>query len=207
MSERPVMGDPPLVRDLPEATREGTPDPILQRLEDLEYENGRLRRFGSGLLAAGAVVLVAVTAMTVFASRRSSTVGAAVHVQRIVLEDVQGRVRGTWGVTEEGAVQLALTDSQGKPRVRVSVLNDGSPGLVLLDGTGQPRAALGLLVDGTMSLVFADREGRGRAVLGLSAAGAPSLALADQRGVTRAGLGVATNGKATLTMDESEGGP
>lgn len=203
MSEQPLKNDPPLVRERPEDEQRLAPDVILRRLDDLEGENRRLRRLGAALLAACAVVLVVGTAMTVVATHGLAGGRAAVRAQRFVLEDASGHVRGTWGVTEEGTVQLALTDSRSEPRARMSVLEDGSPGLGLVDADGHPRAALGLLADGTISLVFADPEGHSRAVLGLTAAGASSLALADGRGVTRAGLGVATGGKPTLTMDDT----
>ena len=49
MSERPLMGDPQLVRDrVPEsAASEEVPADILQRLGTLESDNRRLRRFGA----------------------------------------------------------------------------------------------------------------------------------------------------------------
>jgi len=199
------MRDPLLVELQPESP---PTDATVDRLAHLEHENQRLRRFGWVVLVAAVVVLGVTSAVVVlFGTHRLPPPGAVVQARSFVLQDAKGKVRGTWGVTEEGAVQLALADESGQPRVRMSVLEDGSPGLALVDGDGRPRAALGLLADGTINLVFADEDGRGRAVLGLTAGGASSLVLADGRGVTRAGLSVVPGGRATLTVDEAGGGP
>ena len=173
-------------------------------LRDLADANRKLRRFAWSVLI-GAVVVLGGTAAVVamFATQRLPAPGSVVQARSFVLQDAQGRVRATWGVTKEGSVQLALQDEQGNPRARMSVLEDGSTGLALVDSAGQPRAALGLLADGTINLVFADQGGRSRAVFGLTSSGASSLVLADGRGVTRAGLSVATGGKATQTVDET----
>lgn len=200
MSDRTQMSDPPLVRPLPEEGQE-IPAGLLERLDELENENRRLRRLGTATLVGAAVVLVAVGAMTLVSSRAISS-GAVVRARSFVLEDAKGQARGTWSVTDGGGVQLAVMDPQGKPRARLSVLGDGSPGLALVDASGQPRAALGLLADGTISLVFADPQGQSRAVLGLTSRGAGSVAFADMHGVTRAGLGLDTDGKPALTLDE-----
>jgi hypothetical protein len=171
---------------------------------EMERENQKLRRFAWTVLLGAVVVLGGTVAVVVlFAMQHPSSV---VQARSFVLQDAQGRVRATWGVTKEGGVQLALQDDQGSPRARMSVLEDGSSGLALVDSAGHPRAALGLLTDGTINLVFADKGGQSRAVFGLTPGGASSLVLADGRGVTRAGLSVATGGRATQTVDET-GGP
>ena len=201
MSERPLMEDPPRVRDrsVSEPPEELGVD-LLGRMDELQSENRRLRRLGTMVLGAGAILLLGAAVLTIVAMRQISA-AATVHARGFVLEDAAGQIRGAWGLTREGGVQLVLADAQGKPRVRVSALEDGSPGLALVDANGHSRAALGLLSDGTITLVFADPEGHSRAVLGLTASGASSLALADGQGVTRAGLGVAPNGKPTVTVD------
>ena len=175
-------------------------------LRELEDANRRLRRFGWSVLI-GAVVVLGGTAAVVamFATQRLPAPGSVVQARSFVLQDAQGRVRASLGVTKEGSVQLALQDDQGNPRARMSVLEDGSTGLALVDSSGHPRAALGLLSDGTINLVFADRGGQSRAVFGLTPGGASSLVLADGKGVTRAGLSVANTGKATQTVDETAG--
>jgi hypothetical protein len=201
MSERPLMEDPPLVRDRSVSERpEELGVDLLGRMDELQSENRRLRRLGTMVLGAGALLLLGAAVLTIVAMRQISA-AATVHARGFVLEDAAGQIRGAWGVTREGGVQLVLADAQGKPRVRVSALEDGSPGLARVDADGHSRAALGLLSDGTITLVFADPEGHSRTVLGLTASGASSLALADGQGVTRAGLGVAPNGKPTVTVD------
>ena len=183
-------------------------DAPLDRLAHLEHENQRLRRFAWVVLVAPVVVLgITASVVVLFGTRRLPPPGSVVQARSFVLQDAKGKARGTWGVSDEGVVQLSLADETGHQRVRMSVLADGSPGLAFVDGEGRPRAALGLLADGTINLVFADEEGHGRAVVGLSAGGASSLVLADGRGVTRAGLSVAPSGRATLTVDEAGTAP
>ncbi|HKC48958.1 MAG TPA: hypothetical protein VKB63_15250 [Gemmatimonadales bacterium] len=176
-------------------------------LRDMEVANQRLRRFAWSVML-GAIVVLGFTAVVVvmFATQRLPAPGSVVQARSFVLQDEQGRIRATWGVTKDGGVQLALQDDKGNPRARMSVLQDGSTGLALVDGAGHPRAALGLLTDGTINLVFADQGGQSRAVFGLTPAGASSIVLADGKGVTRAGLSVANSGRATQTVDET-GGP
>ena len=91
-------------------------------LRELERVNLRLRRFAWGVLI-GAVVVLGGTAAVVamFATQRLPGPGSEVKARSFVLQDAQGRVRATWGVTKEGGVQLALQDDQGNPRARMSV--------------------------------------------------------------------------------------
>lgn len=123
-----------------------------------------------------------------------------VRAQRFVLIGADNRVRGTWGVDEQGVTRLLLRDDAGVPRLRISVLENGSPGMAFTDEAGHSRVVLGLLPDRSSSLVFADPSGATRAVLGISPDESATLVFADPAGQTRAGLGVNGKGGPTFLM-------
>jgi hypothetical protein len=180
---------------------EQTPDASadwVKRLEKVEHENRRLRRTGHAILV-GFAVLLAAGAATPVIFRDRPTIKDVVEARSFALRDSQGRVRGVFGMSQDGSPQFLLQDEGGAARLRLTVLDDGSPGLSLIDSKGRSRAALGLLPDETITLAFADPNGTTRAVLGFTAAEGASLALADSVGATRAGLGVSSDGKATVT--------
>lgn len=178
-------------------TRDASAD-LEKRLEKVEQEHRHLRRTSRALLVGLAVLLAAGAATLVIVGDRP-TIRDVVEAHSFALRDNEGRVRGVFGVAQDGSPQFVLQDDSGATRLRLIVLEDGSPGLSLIDSKGRSRAALGLLPDETITLAFADPQGTTRAVLGLTAAEGASLALADSVGATRAGLGVSADGKATVT--------
>lgn len=178
-------------------TRDASAD-LVKRLEKVEQEHRHLRRTSRALLVGLAVLLAAGAATIVIVGGRP-TIRDVVEAHSFALRDNEGRVRGVFGVAQDGSPQFVLQDDSGAARLRLIVLDDGSPGLALIDAKGRSRAALGLLPDETITLAFADPQGTTRAVLGFTAAEGASLALADSVGATRAGLGVSADGKATVT--------
>lgn len=168
------------------------------RLEALERDNRRLRRYGA-LLVVGMAMLLGLVVVLVYTRR---TVTPEIAAQRFILRDASGAVRGAWGVAEDSSLRLVFQDQAGRPRIKVSLLNDGSAGISLADSGGKPRAVFALEASEGGSLVFADAAGRPRTVLGVSADGAANVVFADRNGATRAGLGVDTRGLGTFTLDE-----
>jgi hypothetical protein len=173
------------------------------RLEALERDNRRLRRYGA-LLVVGMAMLLGLAVVLVY-TRRSVT--PEIAAQRFVLRDAGGNIRGAWGVAEDSSLRLVFQDQAGRPRIKVSLLNDGSAGISLADSGGNPRAVFALETTEGGSLVFADGTGRTRTVLGVSADGSANVVFADRNGATRAGLGVDTRGLGTFTLDEPGGRP
>jgi hypothetical protein len=180
---------------------------IAHRLDELERDNRRLRRYTTMMLIVVAMVL-GLGAALIWYSVRSGLPGSPITVsaRQFVLRDSDGTVRGAWGLGDDGAVRLALNDGEGRQRVRLSLLRDGSAGLSFADSADRKLAVFGLLPDYTTNLALTDPAGIPRAVLGVSPNGSSNLVFADRSGSTRAGLGVDSRGLGTFTLAEREGG-
>lgn len=180
---------------------------IVHRLEQLERDNRRLRRYTTTMLVVTAMVL-GLGAALIWYSVRSGLPGSplTVSARQFLLRDRTGTIRGAWGLGEDGAVRLVLSDAGGRQRVRLSLLDDGSAGLSFADSADRKLAVLGLLPDHTTNLALTDPAGIPRAVLGVSPNGSSNLVFADRSGSTRAGLGVDSRGLGTFTLEEREGG-
>jgi hypothetical protein len=179
------------------------------RLDELERDNRRLKRYTTTMLFIIALVL-GLGAALVFYSGKAGLPGSpqTVSAQQYILRDSKGTIRGGWGITDDGTVRIALSDAHGRQRVRLSLLDDGSAGLSFADTADRKLAVLGLLPDHTTSLVLTDPGGLPRMVLGVQGNGSSNIVFADQSGSTRAGLGVDTKGFGTFTMaDQNAGQP
>jgi hypothetical protein len=177
------------------------------RLDELERDNRRLKRYTTMMLVVIALVL-GLGAALVFYSGKVGLPGSpqTVSAQQFVLRDSKGTVRGAWGTGDDGSVRIALSDDHGRQRVRLSLLEDGSAGLSFADTADRKLAVLGLLPDHTTSMVLTDQGGIPRMVLGVQANGSSNIVFADQSGSTRAGLGVDTKGLGTFTLVDEKGG-
>jgi hypothetical protein len=180
---------------------------IVNRLEQLERDNRRLRRYTTLMLIVVAMALGLGTALLWY-SVRSGLPGSpqTVSARQFILRDATGRVRGAWGVDDSGAVRLALSDQGEHQRVRLSLLQDGSAGLSFADSADRKLAVLGLLPDNTTNLALTDPAGIPRAVLGVASDGSSNLVFADREGSTRAGLGVDSRGLGTFSLAERDAG-
>jgi hypothetical protein len=180
---------------------------LAHRLDQLERDNRRLRRYTTIMLVVVAMVL-GLGAALIWYSVRSGLPGSpdTVSARQFVLRDGKGTSRGAWGLGDDGAVRLVLSDGQGRQRVRLSLLQDGSAGLSFADSADRKLAVFGLLPDYTTNLALTDPAGIPRAVLGVSPNGSSNLVFADRSGSTRAGLGVDSRGLGTFTLAERAGG-
>ena len=179
-------------------------DPVLARLEALERDNRRLRRYSTMTLIALAVVF-GITVATVLFSGRFGPVAEVIAAHQFVLRGADGTVRGVWGTEPDGTLRLALQDTKGRPRTKLTLLNDGSSGFSYVDSAGHPRLVVALLPDQAASIVLADAAGRTRSVLGISPGGDASLVFADRDGATRAGLGIDERGAGSFTLVDRSG--
>jgi len=175
---------------------------ILQRLEQVERDNRRLKRLSHLLLAGLAILLGLTTSLLVVFARQSVATAEVVQAKRFVLRDDEGLIRAVLGMQPDGSSRFALQDRDGQPRLQLTLLSDGSPGVALKDREGQNRAVLALPPDGMAQVVFADRHGSNRASLGLAADGVSSLILADSNGEPRAFLAVTPDGTPDLMLYE-----
>jgi hypothetical protein len=174
---------------------------IAHRLDELERDNRRLRRYTTMMFVVTAMVL-GLGAALIWYSVRSGLPGSptTVSASQFVLRDAQGNVRGAWGLDKEGSVRFALSDAGERQRVRLSLLQDGSAGLSFSDSADRKLAVLGLLPDHTTNLALTDPAGIPRAVLGVASDGSSNLVFADREGAARAGLGVDSRGLGTFNV-------
>jgi hypothetical protein len=175
-----------------------------RRVDALERENERLKRFGTIAMGVGALMLLITTVMLISIRVNAGQVQEVVEANRFVLRDGDGHIRALIGVNQDNSSRLVLQDRDGRERLRLTLLADGSPGVSFTDREGKSRAVLGLLPDETATLVFADRWGKTRAVLGLSPDESSTLVFADRNGETRVGVGVEADGSAGVTLYENE---
>ena len=198
-TDSPLPGEPPSEGRLLSV--------VLGRLEELERDYRRLRRYTTTMLVVVAMVL-GLGAALVWYSGGTGLPGSpqTVSATQFILRDGGGDIRGAWGLTEDGAVRLILSDPEGRQRVRLSLLEDGSAGLSFVDSADRKLAVLGVLQDQSTNLALTDAAGIPRAVLGVAPNGSSNLVFADQAGATRAGLGVDSRGLGTFTLAERRGG-
>jgi hypothetical protein len=180
---------------------------LLDRMDRIERENRRLRRFGNMMIVAVAIV-VGLAAAVFWYTGRFGIAGAVpqnIVARQFTLRNADGTTRGTWGVADDGTVRLLLNDAKGRARVRMSLLADGSAGLSFADTADHKLIVMGSLPDQTSSFVMSSGAGVPRAVLGISGAGAANLVFADQGGATKTSLGVDAKGKGAFTVAEQPG--
>lgn len=180
---------------------------LSRRLEEVEREYRRLRRFNVILLAIVAIILGLGTALVTVSSRYGvpGTVADIVAARQFVLRASDGTVRGVWGIDKDGALRLVLQDAKARPRAKLNLLADGSSGLTFSDSAGRARAVFAFLPDESTSLVLADETGKSRVVLGITNEGSANVVFADRAGATRAGLGVDRNGSGAFTLLDRTG--
>jgi hypothetical protein len=183
-----------------------SPDPkpteivLIERMELIERENRRLRRFNTVILVGMAVMLGITLAVFLYSGSFGAGTPQNIAARQFTIRDAKGTSRGTWGVAEDGTVRFLLSDMNGRPRVRLSLLPEGSSGLSFADSADHKLLVLGALPDQSTSFVMSDRQGVPRAVLGMSANGSANLVFADREGATKAGLGVDGRGQGSFTL-------
>ena len=180
---------------------------LAHRMEQVEYDNRRLRRLTTIMGVGLAIVLGLLAAVLAFSARYGlpGSTASEVAAKQFTLRDAGGRVRGIWGTSDSGRVSLVLQDGAGKQRVKLNLLPDGSTGLAFADSAGHSRAVFALMPDESAQLVFGDQLGTSRSVLGVAPDGSGTLVFADKRGNTRASVGVDSRGLGQLTVLDRTG--
>jgi len=145
--------------DVPETTA---------RLALLEQRLGRLRMLvWLAVLVAGASL-----AWGLFEGNDPISEG-----QLWVAKDPEGRVRGMFGVTNDG-IGLTMYDSTGQMRLDVGIAPGGVPGILLLSKQGEPVAALNLVEGLVPTLRLTNVAERARIEI-VPRAGQPSVVLKE----------------------------
>ncbi len=129
---------------------DGTPDSVVRRLERVERENRRLKRWGS-------VMLLGIACLTMMGQTQS---GKTVEAERFVVRDTKGKVRAELGAFPEGKTALVLYDQERRPRVEVRILPDGRMGLAISDENERPRAILRVLSTGAGVISLFGSDGK-----------------------------------------------
>lgn len=114
-------------------------------------------------------LLVAAVALGVAFAGRSS---GRVVVERLTLEDAEGRPRAVLDADDAQAPRLVLYDEEGRGRLQLGLAPGAGAGLVVLDDAGRPQLALGATDAGPQLSLF-DRDGALRALLGAGTATDP----------------------------------
>ena len=153
---------------------------IQSRLEKLERENRRVKRFGALAALIGGSLLLMGQAKT----------SRTVEAESFVLRDPQGRLRATLDMWH-GSPMLRLYDKSSVARAWLWLAGNGEPGLTFYDAAGNPMVTLAATKDG--------------ASLSLNQGAMKTLSLQEsirQKG----GIGLsAMNGGAKLEAEDSQG--
>ena len=179
---------------------------FMQRIDDLEAANRKLRRQGTLLTVVTAGLLGLGVALVVTAARHGMPgfVPDVVESRQFLLRDKEGRVRGAWGSDDQGAIRLTLQDYRNQSSIKLNLLDDGSSGLTFSDSAGTARMVIAVLPDQTVNVVMGDSRGVARTVLGLNPNGGSTLVFADGGGTTKSGIGVDSRGRAMLSIANPE---
>jgi hypothetical protein len=130
---------------------------VLERLQNLETQNQRLRR-ALGII----VILVCSFAALGMAAKK----GRSVQANEFLLKDTDGTVRAALRMGSTGP-RLLFYDENGKAvRALMGVLGSG-PALGLYDKSGKTRISLAVASNGA-NLTFNDADEKLRAELGMS---------------------------------------
>lgn len=124
---------------------DGNPPEIGSLAFRLELVERRLRRVR--ILALLSFLLAAVVAGVALSAKP-----AAIQEGRLwIARDSAGRVRGIFGVTQDG-VALTMYDSTGQMRLDLGIAPGNVPGLIMISKRGEPVATLNLASDGSPTL-------------------------------------------------------
>jgi len=112
-----------------------SPDPVEARLDRLERENRRLRRFGAATAVGAALVLLL--------GAHPPDGGGVLEGERLVLKSRSGEAGVTIGTSDSGEPVIAMKRTiNGKPysmNLRMFVADDGVPVLLFEDQEGIRR--------------------------------------------------------------------
>ncbi len=102
-------------------------DTLIQRLDQLERDNRRLRMDGDFKIVG--MITWALMGQAVGSS-------PTVEAQRVILRDSSGKIRASFGLAGDGSPLLGLNDGDGATRVVLGVFN-GKPELTFSGSDGK----------------------------------------------------------------------
>ncbi len=146
-----------------------TIEAVSARLDGLERENRRLHWIAGGLLLA----LLAMGASAIFGRDRG---GRTLEVQKLVIRDKEGRVRGSFGVDRTGLPALKIVDRRGNEQIELGVPSEDTSSLTFYD-RGTARIMLDTSIEGTTSLRFFDQAQMVQSAVVIKPNGAAELSM------------------------------
>ena len=154
---------------------------LIERLKFLERRQAELRRINRRLGSLAGALLLLSGALLVMA-QTGTRQPQSLEAEQCVLRGSDGKVRGTMGITPDGAVGFSLADVKGQTRITLDVESHGSPGLDFYDSQGRLRATLALGPTGTPGFGLYDVSGKLRTSLDVPAPNTPGLAFYHEDG-------------------------
>jgi len=154
---------------------------LIERLNFLEHRQAELRRTNRRLGSLAGALLLLSGALLVMA-QTGTRQPQSLEAEQFVLRGSDGKVRGTVGITPDGAVGFSLADVKGQTRITLDVESHGSPGLDFYDSQGRLRATLALGPTGTPGFGLYDVSGKLRTSLDVPAPNTPGLAFYHEDG-------------------------
>jgi hypothetical protein len=141
------------------------------RLERLERDNRRLKRF------ALAALVLAATLATIYATQ---PVPESFTAHEFNVVDDSGGVRVKMGMLL-GKPVITFFDAQNMPRALMGVDSSGAPNIYFNDAQGTPRMDMSIGESGPY-IMLRDAGGNPGARLEVTASGQPEISLLDQQG-------------------------
>lgn len=175
-------------------------DTLAERVDRLERENRRLKRFGLAALSSLAVVLAVGGAKL---TRNADVVSA----KAFILFDEQQQARAILSVDPDTGPGIGFFDADQTRRIDVRI-DKGSPHITMLDPETENRAAMAEMniVKGQPSVILSlDDRKRPQFAAAIDREGAPFVDLIDANGKERAILSLAPDGTPSFCLQDGNG--
>jgi len=164
-----------------------TVESLRSRLELVELENRRMKRFGIFLL---------VFAGSIFLMGQATKTARPLEATKFILKNAKGKKRAELGIRLDGP-ELAFYDDKEQTLLSIGLLEDG-PGLVVLTSDAKKVASFSATATGPM-LSLSDQNGTKR--LNISVIdGSPAVGLLGTKGDAKSALGLTQNGNPFIQL-------
>lgn len=179
-----------------EAMEERTMEALAQRLEKMERQHHRLKLMG---------VVVLVLTTTALLMGQALPKSQTVEAERVILRDVNGKLRARLAVDTDGRPDLLFYDEAGKLRTRVGIEPKGVVGLVVYDPDEKRRVVFGVGRERATGVSFLDADGKHLVFIEVTPEGYPHLILKGKDGTSGAKLDMTSEGHPHLAFLDKDG--
>lgn len=164
---------------------------IASRLERLERENQRLKRFG------GAAVVILVSLAAIYATQ---PIAQVIRAHAFEVMDNSGKVRVKLSVLPDGDSAIDIRDARGTERAWMGLKASNGPTIGLADAQGYPRAIMNVSSAGFATISLTDQEHNVRTFVGDS-----GVAFYDSKGDQRVQMGINQADVPFISLSDKEG--